>query len=99
MCKVVFCLSVLASLSPSLGLRHGSSQLRDLLAFPKYEVQFLNDLPLAESDASRCRSLGIEREEEWLGLRAPFMDGRRLGDGSEAVSSDVRSVSSLQMWD
>jgi hypothetical protein len=83
-------LSALSVLSPpTSALRHGASQLRDVLAFPKYEVQFLNDLPLAESDARRCRSLGIEREEEWMGLRAPFVDGRRLGDGNEQIPSEV----------
>lgn len=85
-------LSALSSLSAGVyGLRHGASQLRDLLAFPKYEIQFLNDLPLAESDAAKCRSLGISSLDEWLGVRAPAMGERRLGDGSAEVPPQVGS--------
>ena len=78
--------SALASLYPSLALRHGSAQLRDLVAFPKYEIQFLNDLPLMASDASRCRSLGIEQEDDFLGLRIVLAERRRLSDGVDVPS-------------
>lgn len=79
-------LSAVSSLTSSTAaLRHSTHQLRDLFAFPKYEVDFLNDLPLSSSDASRAKSLGVENEEEWL--RKSFqVERKRLGDGSEAVS-------------
>ena len=79
-------ISALASLYPSHALRHGSAQLRDLVAFPKYEVQFLNDLPLMASDASRCRSQGIEQEDDFLGLRVVLTERRRLSDGTDVPS-------------
>lgn len=76
-------LSALSSLHTGVAIRHGSSPLRDLQAFPKYEVQFLNHLPLASSDAERCQSLGLDREEDWLGHRPGRHDRRRVGDGSD----------------
>lgn len=93
-------LSALISLHGSLALHHGPSHFRDLQAFPKYEVQFLNHLPIAESDAKECLSGGIEREEEWMGARAPMLGHResdrdsdrgrrRLSDGAEIVPVDV----------
>lgn len=91
-------LSALSALHPTLGIRHGSSQLRDLEAFPKFEVQFLNHLPVAESDAARCESLGLGREEEWSGLRVPGEGRKRVGGGSDdtdlGVSSQLLSDSS-----
>lgn len=82
-------LSALAVLHGVAALGHGSSHFRDLQAFPKFEVQFLNQLPISESDAKRCMSAGIEREDEWMGLRAPHVDQKRLGSGEEIVPTDV----------
>ena len=79
-------LAALSSLSSSRGLRPGSSQIRDLVAFPKYEIQFLNDLPLAASDANRCQTFGIERELEFLDRRVTLADRRRLSDGTDGPS-------------
>jgi protein OS-9 len=82
-------LSALSSLSPVFGFRHGAAQLRDLLAYPKYDVQFLNDLPVSASDAERAKSLGVEREEEWLSLFLSLGSRRRLSDGGETAASAV----------
>ena len=84
--NLIIYLSALVSLNPSGALRSGSSQLRDLAAFPKYEVQFLNDLPLAASDADRCQTLGIEQEDDFLGLRIFLTERRRLSDGTDVPS-------------
>lgn len=81
--NLIIYLSALSSLSSSSAIRHGASQLRDILAFPKYEVQFLNDLPLAASDAERCGNLGIEREDEFLTGRLDIRERKRIGDGGE----------------
>ncbi|WVR04729.1 hypothetical protein IAU60_001740 [Kwoniella sp. DSM 27419] len=70
----------LSALAPSHALRQGSHQLRDLYAYPKYDVQFLNDLPLAKSDAERCTVEGVSREEDWISARPGTK--RRLSDGS-----------------
>ena len=59
------------------------------MAFPKYEIQFLNDLPLAASDADQCHNLGIETEDEFLGLKLSLSERRRLGDGTD-VTPQVR---------
>ncbi len=92
-------LYALAFLSPSASsaIRPGASQLRDLAAFPKYEVQFLNNLPLAASDADRCQTFGIEREEQFLGLRIALGERRRLSDGTEQtdIISQVSSIRSF----
>lgn len=94
--NLIIYLSALASLSFSSALRHGSSQIRDLVAFPKYEVRFLNDLPLAASDADRCQALGIEREDEFLMQRVSLTDRRRLSDGTDAPSQvKIRGLSEL----
>lgn len=71
---------------------HRSSHFRDLQAFPKYEVQFLNQLPIAESDAKRCLDAGVEQEEEWMALRVPHVGQKRLGDGGDILPVDVRPV-------
>jgi len=74
-------LSAISVLHGSSALRHGASQIRDLLAFPKYQVQFLNNLPLSASDAERCDTLGIQTEDEFLGLHPSLSERRRVGDG------------------
>jgi protein OS-9 len=68
---------------------HRSSHFRDLQAFPKFEVQFLNQLPIAESDAKRCLDAGIEQEEDWMTLRAARVEHKRIGDGDEIIPVDV----------
>ena len=85
-------LAVLYGASEVHALGHRSSHFRDLQAFPKYEVQFLNHLPIAESDAKRCMSAGIEVEDEWMALRAPHVGQQRLGDGGEVQPVDVSPI-------
>ncbi|WWC86782.1 uncharacterized protein L201_001661 [Kwoniella dendrophila CBS 6074] len=81
-------LSALSS-STTYAVRHGShnsnnNQMRDLFAYPKYEVQFLNDLPLSKTDAERCQSIGIDNESNWLEPKVNSGDsGRRLSDGND----------------
>ncbi|OCF77071.1 hypothetical protein I204_02780 [Kwoniella mangroviensis CBS 8886] len=85
----LFALSSLSS--SSLAFRHGQNQLRDLYAYPKYEIQFLNDLPLSKSDAERCQSLGLDGEGDWLEAKAG--DGRRrLGDGNEVGKDHLELI-------
>ncbi|WVQ83188.1 hypothetical protein IAT38_005327 [Cryptococcus sp. DSM 104549] len=82
-------LSALAALTaPSLSLRHGAHQLRDLYAYPKYQVQFHNELPIAASDAERCKEVGVYSEEEWMVLRPGGGERRRLGDGKDVSQQD-----------
>lgn len=80
--NLIIYLSALTSLSitPVLGLRHGSRQLRDMLAFPKYQVEFLNELPLSQSDAERCRAMGVEDEDDFTKVRFEGTDRRSIGD-------------------
>lgn len=83
-------LSALAALSAGsvTGLRHGSRQLRDLLAFPKYQIDFLNELPLSNSDAERCKAVGVEVEEEFAQVH--FEWRKRLGEGDGSSDKRVR---------
>lgn len=78
----IYLSALLVLSSPVHGLRHGSRQLRDQLAFPKYQVDFLNDLPLSQSDAERCRAVGVEAEDEFTHAR--FAGRKRLGEGDDA---------------
>ncbi|WWD21612.1 hypothetical protein CI109_106098 [Kwoniella shandongensis] len=88
-------LSALSALSPlpSLSLRHGAHQLRDLYAYPKYEVQFMNDLPLSAGDAQRCKITGIGIEEDWMAMRPAGGSGgeRRLINGDEGEGSSLNA--------
>lgn len=87
--NLIIYLGALSALSStSSAVRHGAAQLRDLLAYPKYEVQFLNDLPVSVSDADKAKSLGVEREDEWLHLRLGLHDRKRLSDGQAAGPSE-----------
>ncbi|WVN89339.1 uncharacterized protein L203_104562 [Cryptococcus depauperatus CBS 7841] len=71
-------LCALASIPlPAFSLRHGPHQLRDPYAYPKYQVQFLNDLPVSKSDANLAMEVGIKIEDEWLDKRV----GRGLEGG------------------
>jgi protein OS-9 len=91
--NLIIYLSALGTLSPTLAISHGAAQLRDLLAYPKYDVQFLNDLPLSHSDADRAERLGVETENEWLDLRLFTPDRRRLGDGNQVEAAEVGYMS------
>lgn len=72
----------LLPLLPALAIGSGPHQLRDLYAYPKYQVQFLNDLPVSASDAKRIREVGVGSEIEWLDMRP---GDRRLEDGTKRV--------------
>lgn len=78
-------LSALAVLHPALAVRH-SAHFRDLLAFPKYEVQFLNDLPISSSDAISCQETGLHDEAEYLVLHPELQRSTKIGDGSTAAT-------------
>jgi protein OS-9 len=94
-------LSALSVLHPVLGIRHGSSELRDLEAFPKFEVQFLNHLPVAESEAKRSQSEGIRREEEWVRCKPGSPGMQQLGDGTAdwapAVSYEAHFLAGIKL--
>ena len=90
--NLIIYLSALAALSePSVyALHHGSAQLRDLLAFPKYDIQFLNELPLSSSDAARCQQNGLHSPDDFWAVRPvasrlPLAVGREDDDGSAIV--------------
>lgn len=67
-------------LLPALAIRSGPHQLRDLYAYPKYQIQFLNDLPVSASDAKRIKEGGIGSEIEWLDMRP---GDKSLEDGTK----------------
>jgi protein OS-9 len=83
-------LSALTALSQASALRHGSHQLRDLLAFPKYSVDYLNELPLSRTDAERCKLEGVELEEEFTQTR---FEGRKKLRGNETEEAAAEKVS------
>ena len=88
---LIYSSALTALASTSVAIKHEAAQLRDLLSYPKYEIQFLNDLPLSTSDADRAKRKGVEREDEWFALR--FSDARdRLSDGSETLPYEVRDL-------
>ncbi|BEJ14716.1 hypothetical protein CspHIS471_0404830 [Cutaneotrichosporon sp. HIS471] len=58
-------LLALAALRPASALGVG---LQDLASLPKYQVDFLNDLPLSESDAASIRTHGLTHEDQFLAL-------------------------------
>lgn len=82
-------LAALGTLSPTHAISHGAAQLRDLLAYPKYDVQFLNDLPLSHSDAEQAKTMGVETEDEWFDIKLQTRDRRRLGDGNDTPPAEV----------
>lgn len=79
--SVLLCLPLLRLL-PALAIRSGPHQLRDLYTYPKYQVQFLNDLPVSASDAKRMKEVGVGSEIEWLDMRP---GDRSLEDGTKRV--------------
>ena len=91
--KLAIYVSALLSLSYTASSSRHGAQLRDLQAFPKYEVIFLNDLPLSSSDAELVKA-GLDSSEDFLGLHvtASHSTGssrRRLGDGSDSPGHRV----------
>lgn len=76
----VFLYLHLLPLLPALAIRTGPHQLRDLYAYPKYQIQFLNDLPVSASDAKRIKEGGIGSEIEWLDMRP---GDKSLEDGTK----------------
>jgi hypothetical protein len=83
-------LSALAALLPSNALRHGSHQLRDLLAFPKYQIDYLNELPLSSSDAKACLRDGVEFESDFTHTR---FEGRKHVSGNDSQGEEGVKVS------
>jgi hypothetical protein len=83
-------LSALATLLPSSALRHGSHQLRDLLAFPKYQIDYLNELPLSSSDAKACLREGVEYESDFTQAR---FEGRKHVSGNDSQGEEGVKVS------
>ncbi|ODN79542.1 hypothetical protein L202_03499 [Cryptococcus amylolentus CBS 6039] len=63
----------------ALAFTQGPHHLRDLYAYPKYQVQFLNDYPISESVAKLVREVGLGSQSEWEQLIPG--GGKRLGDG------------------
>lgn len=72
----------LLPLLPAPAIGSGPHQLRDLYAYPKYQVQFLNDLPISASDAKRIKEVGVGSEIEWIDMR---LGDRSLEDGTKRV--------------
>jgi protein OS-9 len=81
--NLVIYASALASLSPAWAFRPGPHQLRDLLAFPKYSVDFLNETPLSATDAAKCRSEGVELEDDFIQTRFTGEGARRRLNGND----------------
>ncbi|RXK40925.1 hypothetical protein M231_01773 [Tremella mesenterica] len=65
------------------------ANLRDLHAFPKYAVEFLNHAPLASTDADLIRS-GVPSESIFLEPRVS--SGRHLSDGRDVIEEDRLEV-------
>jgi protein OS-9 len=66
---------------------HRPGGLQDLAAFPKYEVVFLNDHPLAESDAARMQAEGLWNDDDFVDLR-PRSRARATIEGGEAEGEE-----------
>lgn len=75
-------LLALASQAQALAPNGG---LQDLAAFPKYQVEFLNHLPLSASDAAIVKRLGMAHEDEFLQLHPR----RDTIDGGEEPTQEV----------
>ena len=88
--NLVIYLSALTTLLPSNALRHGSHQLRDLLAFPKYQIDYLNELPLSSSDAKACLRDGVEFESDFTQTR---FEGRKHVSGNDTKGEQGAKVS------
>ena len=89
--NLIIYISAIAALSPyGHAYKHEAAQLRDLLAYPKYGMEFLNDLPLSSSDARIANDRGVNGETEWLKLKLEGSRGR-LTDGSGDIPTEVSS--------
>lgn len=92
--------SALAALFPSdvISFQHGAAHLRDLLAYPKYEVQFLNDLPIAVTDADTVRDEGLRTPHDWLSVHVSKTQRKRLsGDHDPELNVDVSDSFILEL--
>lgn len=79
----IYLLALAASRPHVLALNSG---LQDLAAFPKYQVEFLNHLPLSANDAAVVQRLGMAHEDEFLQLHPR----RDTIDGEEHLSPDTQ---------
>lgn len=96
-------LLALAALSPARPALALGGGLQDLAAYPKHQVDFLNDLPLAESDAAAIRQYGLTHEDQFL-ERHPgrkswspergTIDGGVVGDGG--VQGQLDGVGTIE---
>jgi protein OS-9 len=77
-------LLALAALRPASALGVG---LQDLASLPKYQVDFLNDLPLAESDAAAIRKHGLSHEDQFLALHPGRQPERSTIEGRDSEES------------
>lgn len=93
--NLIIYLSALSNLPASQALRHGSHQLRDLLAFPKYQIDYLNELPLSSSDAKAVLREGIEVESEFTTTR---FEGRKHVAGNETHELGVKVCLGCINW-
>lgn len=98
-------LLALAALSPARPALALGGGLQDLAAYPKYQVDFLNDLPLAESDAAEIRKFGLTHEDQFLDLH-PGSEGSERGaakpargaiEGGEAEGGGASGVNNGQV--
>lgn len=82
-------LAALSPAQPALAALHAGGGLQDLAAYPKYQVEFLNDLPLSQSDADAIRQRGLTHEDEFKDLHPRALgtidgaDGDERKDGEE----------------
>lgn len=90
--NLIIYLTAISTLSSSQALRHGSHQLRDLLAFPKYQIDYVNELPLSASDAKACLREGVELESDFTQTR---FEGRKHVGGNETHTEMGIKVSLL----
>jgi len=67
--RTTLALAALAGTATAMRPANPGGGLQDLAAYPKYEVVFLNDYPLAESDAARCRAEGLVNDDDFLEIR------------------------------
>lgn len=86
--NLVIYLSALSTLAPVWGFRNGPHQLRDLLAFPKYSIDFLNETPLSATDAAKCRAEGVELEDDFTQTRFTGEGARRRLSGNDTNTGE-----------
>ncbi|BEI83897.1 hypothetical protein CcaverHIS002_0405010 [Cutaneotrichosporon cavernicola] len=79
-------LLALAALRPASALGVG---LQDLASLPKYQVDFLNDLPLSESDAASIRIHGLTHEDQFLALHPASARRDTIESTTSQSSTDI----------